>query len=66
MRILITKPPQDSDAEPFPISLFRVGETYEVGPQLAARLVTAGYAASDDRAARAVGRAEIVSGLTRK
>ena len=51
MRILITTQPQDSETEPFPISLFRVGETYEVGPQLAARLVTAGYAASDNAGA---------------
>jgi hypothetical protein len=51
MRILTTRPPQDSDAEPFPVSLFRVGETYEVGPQLAARLITAGYAASDNEVA---------------
>jgi hypothetical protein len=49
MRIWITKQPTGPAVKPFPVSSFRVGEVYDVGPQLAARLVTAGYAVPEIR-----------------
>ena len=43
VRVFITSQPKDSGFEPYPVSLFHVGEVYELGPQLAARLITEGY-----------------------
>ena len=44
MRIRINGLPKAGDLEEFDLRRFRVGEVYEVPPQLASLLIVAGYA----------------------
>jgi hypothetical protein len=55
MRIRITSLPKAGDLEEFDLRRFRVGDVYDVPPQLASLLIVAGYA---EMAAWRPGRAE--------
>ena len=44
MRIRITSLPKPGDLDEFDLRRFRVGEVYDVLPQLASLLIVAGYA----------------------
>jgi len=44
MWIRITKPPDRNEFEEFDLSLYRVGETFDVPPRLATLLILAGNA----------------------
>ena len=46
MRIRINGLPKAGDLEEFDLRRFRIGEVYEVPPQLASLLIVAGYAES--------------------
>jgi hypothetical protein len=49
MRITIVCPLKASEFEPFDVSLFEVGKTYEVGPKLGALLIVSGCAEPEMR-----------------
>jgi hypothetical protein len=55
VRVFITSQPKDSGFEPYPVSLFHVGQVYDLGPQLAARLITEGYGVMAGQADGSVG-----------
>lgn len=51
MRIRIKSLPIAGDLEEFDLRRFRVGDTYDVPPQLASLLIVAGYAEAVERRA---------------
>ena len=55
MRIRIKSLPKPGELEEFDLRRFRIGEAYDVLPQLASLLIVAGYA---DNVARRADRAE--------
>lgn len=48
VRVKFTKIPTAKDVEPFDLSRFHAGETYDVGPRLAEYLMACGYAEPAD------------------